>query len=76
MDQNNSTPRIKKYCPPPPVIGTYFEYIDVNKDENLRKSVTSFFQKKIIKWSSSYPEFSNLKKYKKILSSEEGYKII
>ena len=54
MDQNNLTPRIKKYYPPPPVIGTYFEYIDVNKDENLRKSVTTFFHKKVIKWSSSY----------------------
>jgi hypothetical protein len=76
MDQNNLTPRIKKYYPPPPVIGTYFEYIDVNKDENLRKSVTTFFHKKVIKWSSSYPEFSNLKKYIKKISSDTGYKLV
>ena len=77
MTSNNTlVPKIKKYYPPPPIIGTYFEYIDVNKDEKLRLSVTSFFHRKIIKWVSSYPEFSNLKKYTSKISSDDGYKLI
>ncbi len=73
---NNTPNRIKKYFPPPPVIGTYFEFIDINKDENLRKKVTLFFQKKLIKWVSSYPEFSHLKSQKSKIESEKGYKVI
>ncbi len=76
MTDNNSEFRIRKYYPPPPLIGTFFEYIDVNKDTSLRKSVTMFFHKKVIKWVSSYEEFSHLKKYKTTLNSEEGYKLI
>ena len=77
MTSNNTlVPKIKKYYPPPPIIGTYFEYIDVNKDEKLRLSVTSFFHRKIIKWVSSYPEFSNLKKYTSKISSDDGHKLI
>ena len=78
MTNNNSPIRIKKYFPPPPVIGTYFEYIDVNKNKDLRKKVTTFFHKKVIKWvsSSEYPGFSHLKSHQKKLSSEEGYKLI
>ena len=68
--------RIKKYYPPPPVIGTLFQYTDVNNDVNLRRSVTTFFHKKTLKWAKSYPEFSNLKKHIKKLSSDEGYKAV
>ena len=50
MTDNNSEFRIRKYYPPPPLIGTFFEYIDVNKDTSLRKSVTMFVHKKVIKW--------------------------
>ena len=74
-DQSNIPYRIKKYFVPPPVIGTYFEYIDVNKDEDLRKSVTEFFHKKIIKWVSSQSDFSHLKNYKKNIESSSGYNI-
>ena len=76
MDQNNSEYRIKKYYPPPPVIGTYFEYIDVNKDKNLRTQVTTFFHKKVIKWASSYSEFKILKKHINKLKSSEGYDLV
>ena len=58
MDPNNSQIRIKKFYPPPPIIGTYYEYIDVNKDKNLRKLVTTFFHKKVLKWANEYSEFS------------------
>ena len=75
-DKDETFPRPKKYFPPPPIIGTYYEYIDVNKDENLRKSVTQFFHKKIIKWISSYPEFKHLKPYQKKFDTEKGYMLI
>ena len=76
MTNNNSPIRIKKYFPPPPVIGTFFEYTDVNKDETLRKKVTQFFHKKTIKWVTTYSEFSHLKSKIKKIESEEGYKTI
>tara|TARA_E500000178_G_C16951581_1_gene721543 strand:- start:931 stop:1272 length:342 start_codon:yes stop_codon:yes gene_type:complete len=76
MNQNNSEIRIKKYFPPPPLIGTYYEYIDVNQDKDLRKLVTDFFYKKVIKWVTNYPEFSHLKKHIKKLKSSEGYNLI
>jgi len=75
MVQNKNI-RIKKYFPPPPYVGTLIEYIDVNKDKNLRKSVTDFFHKKSIKWTSKYPEYSHVKKYLKKLKSSEGYDVI
>ena len=55
MVEKKSNYRVRKYFPPPPVIGTLIEYIDVNKDKDLRKSVTTFFHKKIIKWITNYP---------------------
>lgn len=75
MAQNKNL-RIKKYFPPPPVIGTLVEYIDVNKDKDLRRQVTTFFHKKSIKWTSKYPEYSHVKKYLKKLKSEDGYNVI
>ncbi len=68
--------RFKKYYPPPPVIGTLVEYIDLNKDKNLRRKVTEFFYKKVLKWVSKYPEFKHLKKYSKKLESAEGFEIV
>tara|TARA_B100000524_G_scaffold322707_1_gene204221 strand:+ start:351 stop:692 length:342 start_codon:yes stop_codon:yes gene_type:complete len=76
MDPNNSQIRIKKFYPPPPIIGTYYEYIDVNKDKNLRKLVTTFFHKKVIKWTNQYSEFSHLKKHINKLKSSDGYSLI
>ena len=76
MTNNNSQIRIKKFFPPPPFIGTFFEYTDVNKDENLRRKVTQFFHKKVIKWVSKYPEFSHLKSHRNKLEKEEGYTLV
>lgn len=76
IDSNEKYIRPKKYFPPPPIIGTYYEYIDVNKDKNLRKSVTQFFHKKVLKWISSYPEFSHLKQYQKKFDTQKGYELI
>ena len=74
--RNMAEQKIKKIFPAPPIIGTYFEYIDVNKNEDLRKKVTAFFHKKVMKWTSSYKEFSHLKPYSKKINSNDGYTII
>ena len=73
---NETFPRPKKYFPPPPIIGTYYEYIDVNKDKNLRKSVTDFFFKKVNKWISTYSDFKHLKQYSKKMNSDKGYMLV
>ena len=75
MAQNKNL-RIKKYFVPPPVIGTLVEYPDLNKDKDLRRSVTDFFYKKTIKWVSKYPEYSHAKKHLKELKSDKGYEAI
>ena len=68
--------RIRRYYPAPPIIGTYFEFIDVNKDERLRNQVSKFFHKKVIKWINNYPEFSHLKKIKSKIDNDQGYILI
>jgi len=68
--------KIKKIFPAPPIITTFYEYQDVNKDPNLRKLVTTFFYKKVIKWLTKYPEFKNSKKNLNLIKSPEGYKYI
>lgn len=64
----------KKYFPPSPVIETTYEYQDINKDENLRNQVISFFCDKMIKWFNNdekktifYKSFEGKKKINKIL---------
>ena len=79
MDPSNSPNpknRIKTIFPAPPLITTFHEYQDVNKDPNLRKNVTEFFYKKSIKWVSKYSEFKPAKKHLKLLKSLDGYKLI
>jgi len=54
---------------PPPFTSTYFTYQNVNADPKLRKDVTDHFFDLINKGNI-------LKKYKKILSTREGYELI
>ena len=75
-NNNNTQFRVKKYFPPPPIIGSYFEYIDLNKDEKVRERTTEFFHKKVIKWASTYKEFNHLKPKLKKIESEEGKKVV
>jgi hypothetical protein len=63
-------PLTRKYYPVPPIHEMVYEYQNLNKDMNLRNTVTFFFLEKISKWILKYPEF-------KILSSKNiNYNII
>lgn len=57
---------------PPPFTSTYFTYQNVNADPKLRKDVTDHFFDLINKGD----KIENLKKYKKYLSTREGYELI
>ena len=57
---------------PPPFTSTYFTYQNVNADPKLRKDVTDHFFDLINKGD----KIENLKKYKKYLSTPDGYELI
>lgn len=65
-------PETRRYWPVPPLIDSVYEYQNVNKDVNLRKDVTEFFHRKVLKWIEEYPEFARLKSKKVYLQSDEG----
>lgn len=65
-------PQVRRYWPVPPLIDSVYEYQDVNKDVNLRKDVTEFFHRKVLKWIDEYSEFAHLKPQKHYLESDEG----
>ena len=67
--------KVKNYFVPPPIISTLREGVDINKDPQLRKVVTNFYYKKIIKWMSKYEDFKHTKKNLKKMKSKDGYKI-
>lgn len=71
---NNKLIYLRKIIPPSS--GYYYKYVNVNKNKNLRKSVTLFFQKKLIKWINEYPDYKHLKKHLNKIKSDDGYKII
>ena len=67
--------RLRKYFPipyVPPVPISNSDIPDVGKNPELRKTITLFYQQKIIKWITSYKDFSNLKKNLKFLKTKEG----
>jgi len=65
-------PKYKRYWPVPPIHESVFEYQNINTDLNLRKDVTNFFHKKVIKWITNYPEFSHHKNNLTFLESIDG----
>jgi len=65
-------PEFRRYWPVPPVTESVFEYQNINTDLHLRKDVTIFFHKKVIKWINNYPEFSNHKSKLKFIDSIDG----
>jgi hypothetical protein len=69
-------PKFKKYWPVPPLINSIYEYQNVNKDINLRKDVTNFFHRKILKWIEKYPDLTHLKSQKSYFESYKGKKHI
>jgi hypothetical protein len=64
-------PEFKRYWPAPPIDSTY-QYQNINKDINLRKNVTNFFHKKVLKWIEKYHEFAHLKSQESYLKSDKG----
>ena len=41
-------------------IGTYYNYVDVNNDQNLRKMMVKYYQDKTLKWlKKDYIEITN-----------------
>ena len=43
-----------------PAIGTYYNYVDVNNDKNLRKMMIDYFRKKTLKWlEKDYDDITN-----------------
>lgn len=65
-------PKTKRYWPAPPLIDSVYEYQNVNKDVNLRKDVTNFFQQKVLKWIEKHPKFIHLKSQKNYLQTNKG----
>lgn len=66
-------PPYRKYYPVPPVnYSADYMYINVNKNVNLRKDVTLFFQNKILKWINKDDEYSKFKHHEKYLESLDG----
>ena len=44
---------VKKYYPPPPIINSVVQYIDINKDPKLRELMTEYYLEKAKKWIPS-----------------------
>jgi hypothetical protein len=65
-------PQYRRYWPVPPLIESVFEYQNVNTNLNLRKDVTDFFHKKVLKWVKNYPEFLHHKSKLSFLDSVDG----
>lgn len=65
-------PEFRRYWPVPPLIQSVYEYQNVNSDLHLRKEVTNFFHRKVIKWIENYPEFATHKSKLNFLESVEG----
>lgn len=71
-NESYKKPEFKRHWVVPPLIDSIYEYQNVNKDINLRKDVTDFFHKKVLKWIKEYPEFTHLESKKNYLQSNEG----
>lgn len=65
-------PDHRRYWPVPPLIQSVYEYQNVNADLNLRKDVTTFFHRKVIKWIKTYSEFSTHKSKLTFIESVDG----
>ena len=76
MENDKLNNRVKNYFVPPPYLVTLREKYDINKDPQLRKTITTFYYKKVKKWMKTYKDFKHTKKNLKIIESDSGYKII
>lgn len=76
MGSNSPIIILKKKINVQPMITTIREKVDINKDPQLRKTITTFYYKKAKKWMENYKDFKHTKKNLKIIKSNKGYKII
>ena len=51
-------------------------YLNINKNPQLRKDVTEFFQEKILKWIKHDSDFKKYKNKINLIDSEEGSKLV
>ena len=73
MSIDNEEPKYRRYWPVPPLIDRIYEYQDVNKDIRLRRNVTEFFTKKVIKWIDMDKDFTQYKNKKNFILSDDGF---
>ncbi len=55
-----------------PYLNSNVNYFNINKDVNLRKDVTKFFQKKIIKWINEDDNFKQYNSKLELIKSTRG----
>jgi hypothetical protein len=65
-----------RYFIAPSISTTNITYQNVNKDQQLRKIMTEFYQRKLLKWIENYKDFSHLKKISPLLKSDKGYNLV
>ena len=66
----------KSYIPTTKIVENTYQYQDINKDTNLRRNVTLFFHKKILKWINKDTDFEKLKPKLEFYESKRGKKHI
>jgi hypothetical protein len=81
-DQTATTtaPTVRRYWPNPNqnlnLVSPVYEYQDINHDMKLRKSVTKFYNQKVLKWLNTDKEFQHLKSKERFLESNDGLQYI
>ena len=63
--------KVIKYFITPPIMPSYYEYQDVNKDVELRVDVINFFFKKLLKWVNNDKLFIKYEKHKDNLDNKK-----
>lgn len=70
--QTNEKPEFRRYWPVPSVMPSVFEYQNVNNNLTLRKDVTAFFHKKVLKWINTETAYKKFKSKEQFLESIDG----
>ena len=70
--QTTDKPEVRRYWPVPLFMPSVFEYQNVNNDLTLRKDVTTFFHRKVLKWINTESAYKKFKSKEKFLESVDG----
>ena len=73
MSDKNDQKKWMNYFIPPPFITETYSYQNVNKDPNLRESITIFYYNKVIKWIEKSSEFKKYKSKVPFMKTKKGY---